>query len=107
MSVWKAFMHQAGLQLQQLGLKAGIAEIAEQMLQMGRRDPRTWRGKIFRGSFGKVRPRKHHSSGGWWNSPAPGTEVPIPFPPQHKSRFPMPADQPRQIEELQTQLAPS
>jgi hypothetical protein len=26
--VWKAFMHQAGLQLQQHGLKAGIAEIA-------------------------------------------------------------------------------
>ena len=108
---------------------------------MGRRDKRTWRGKvwlellfaslpgtvmkhtqaskhsslgqIFKGSFGKVshisvpdlfsllmpnlaaivclqvRPKKQHSSDGWWNVPADELNpIPIPYPPRQRSPAP-------------------
>jgi len=101
-STWKALVQHIGVEIQQYSFKTGITEIADQMMHMGRRDYRTWRGKIFRGSFGKVRPKKQDSEGGWWNSPAQAAGVPIPFPPEHKSAFPPRSpDQPRQLGEPQ------
>lgn len=37
-------------------------------VQMGKGDHRTKRGKIFRGSFGKARPKKGGKKGGQQNS---------------------------------------
>ena len=70
-------------------------------------------GQIFKGSFGKVshvgvpklcsmllpslaatvclqeRPKKQHSSDGWWNKPADKLDpIPIPYPPRQRSPAP-------------------
>lgn len=49
---------------------------------MGRGDPRSWRGKVFRGSFGKARRPAKHGVTGWWHR----IEDPVPIPPPPPSR---------------------
>ncbi|KAK9842659.1 hypothetical protein WJX74_000249 [Apatococcus lobatus] len=61
----------------------------ESLLLMGRRDKRTWRGKIFKGTSGKARPKKNERPGehgsNWWHSPHP--KPAIPYPPQCVYQF--------------------
>eukprot|EP00884_Botryococcus_braunii_P022086 jgi/Botrbrau1/8561/Bobra.0359s0025.1 len=58
--------------------------IWDSLLQMGRRDPRTARGKIFRGSYGKSRPKRSNTSGEveWWHRESihEGPAIPVPYP---------------------------
>lgn len=45
---------------------------------------------------------------GWWDSILRDRQIPVPYPPQHKSRLSQPGDQQRrQIEEEKVELLPA
>lgn len=55
------------------------AALSDALIWMGTRDPKTRRGKIFKGSFGKSRPRKAPVNP--HTQPPPQQQMPIPYPP--------------------------
>lgn len=55
-------------------------------LWCGRRDPKTRKGKVFRQSYGKARPRTEGGFDGSLQRVDEGAPIPIPFPPPQQQQ---------------------